>query len=133
MALIEWRDTFNTGNAAVDHEHREMIDLINDVHGRLAGGAPEVDDIEAFLGEINAKISAHFALEEHMMRNARYAKYQAHKDDHEALLDEIREIMATFDAEGLEAFESALSERLTTWFTEHFRTFDTDLHRVLGH
>ena len=30
MPLIEWRDEFNTGVAEVDHEHQELIALIND-------------------------------------------------------------------------------------------------------
>ena len=29
MTLIEWHAEFNTGVAEVDHEHRELVDLIN--------------------------------------------------------------------------------------------------------
>ena len=32
MALIEWRDDFKLGIASVDHEHEEMIRLINEAH-----------------------------------------------------------------------------------------------------
>ena len=35
MALIEWKAHYSVGVEAVDHEHREMIDLINDVHDNL--------------------------------------------------------------------------------------------------
>ena len=31
MKLIEWRDKFQLGIPAVDHEHRELINLINEL------------------------------------------------------------------------------------------------------
>ena len=30
MSLIEWKSEFSVGNAEVDHEHRELIDLIEE-------------------------------------------------------------------------------------------------------
>ena len=32
MPLLEWKDSYSVGIAAVDHEHRELIDLINTAH-----------------------------------------------------------------------------------------------------
>ena len=70
MALIEWRDEFSTGDPAVDHEHRELVELINELHGKLSSGDHSTEAVENFLGEIYLKITAHFALEERMMREA---------------------------------------------------------------
>lgn len=132
MALIEWREEFNTGDAGVDHEHRELVELINALHARLDEGAAR-DEVEGFLGEVYARISSHFALEERLMRSAGYSGYSEHKESHEALLDEIREIMIGYDAGAFEAFDADLAQRLNAWFSDHFSTFDTDLHRVLPH
>ena len=38
----------------------------------------------------------HFALEERIMRDSGYSEYEDHKDDHEELLDEIRDLMDGF-------------------------------------
>ena len=92
MSLIEWKDEFSVGVASVDFEHRELIDLINKLHG-LLGDDATLEQVAAMLGEIFAQISAHFALEEKYMRETRYPHYSDHKDDHEALLDELRSIM----------------------------------------
>ncbi len=35
MPLIAWHDKFETGDPGVDEEHREIIDLINQLHERL--------------------------------------------------------------------------------------------------
>ncbi|MBI3574766.1 MAG: hemerythrin-like metal-binding protein, partial [Gammaproteobacteria bacterium] len=51
MSLIEWDEKYSVGIAAVDHEHRELIGLVNEAHERLMrpGGEEAVMD---FLGEI---------------------------------------------------------------------------------
>ena len=132
MALIQWRDEYRTGDRSVDHEHRELIGLINALHEKLAGGGRSTEEVEEFLGEINVKISAHFALEERLMRGAGYEDYAAHKEDHEDLLDGIRDIMIGYDAGRYAEFEDTLSRALDGWFSNHFKTHDAKLHAVFG-
>ena len=127
MSLIEWKDDFSVGVASVDLEHRDLIDLINDLHSLMGEGAGQ-ERVVSSLGEIYAQISAHFALEEKFMRDTGYEAYADHKDNHEALLDELRDIMDRVEDDG-SYDEARLSRELETWFTEHFRTHDAKLHR----
>ena len=127
MSLIEWQDEFSVGVASVDLEHRELIDLINDLHD-LVGDNASADEVVSMLGETFAQISAHFALEEKFMRDSRYPLYEEHKTDHETLLDELRDIMDLVDVDG-QYDEQGLSQDMQRWFTEHFRTHDAKLHR----
>lgn len=130
MALIEWKENFNVGIAEVDFEHRELVNLINALHADLLASGDKGSILE-FLGEIYARISAHFALEEKVMREHHYDQYQAHKLDHERLLDDIRDLAD--DYEDAEMFnEAELSRRLTHWFVEHFKYMDARLHKELG-
>jgi hemerythrin-like metal-binding protein len=129
MSLIEWRPEFSVGNVAVDHEHRELIDLINSLHAGIQQGADR-DEVAAGLGEIYAQIAAHFALEEKIMRDAAYLDFAPHKEDHESLLDQLADIIHGVEASGGFA-EGELSSRLNHWFSEHFRTHDAKLHRQL--
>jgi hemerythrin len=131
MALIEWRADFATGVAEVDHEHQELVELINALHDQLQGGA-DPDATGAFLGEVFAKISAHFALEETVMRKHHYDEYAAHKAEHEALLDQIRDIMDDQEAGAYADAETALATAVRDWFINHFKTKDARLHRKLG-
>ena len=131
MALVEWKDEFAVGVASVDHEHRQLIQLINDLHASLAS-RPTKDAIALVLGEIHTKIAAHFALEERVMREHRYDQYEDHKGDHERLLDEIRDIMDRHEADAYFNYETALAMELRDWFAIHFRTKDARLHKTLG-
>ena len=127
MSLIQWKDEFSVGVASVDHEHRELIDLINELHA-LMGKNASADEVMSMLGEIFAQISAHFALEEKFMRDTRYPLLADHKQDHEVLLDELRDMMDLVEDDG-SYDETGLSQDLQRWFTEHFRTHDAKLHR----
>lgn len=131
MSLIEWRKEFETGIADVDHEHRELVDLINELHEAVRVDADR-DTISNFLGEVFARISAHFALEETVMRKHRYDEYEAHKAEHEKLLDEIRDIMDAHEASDSADYQSTLSTTIRDWFVNHFKNKDARLHRLLG-
>ena len=131
MALIRWRKEFETGVADVDHEHRELVDLINDLHDGIAEGRKR-EQIHEFLGEVFARVAAHFALEESIMRKHNYDEYEAHKAEHEALLDEIRDIMDSVENDPSENYRAALSGTVRDWFVNHFKSKDARLHKKLG-
>lgn len=130
MNLIEWKDEYSVGDASIDHEHQELIALINDIYARLRDPA-DAASVDDSLGEICSNIAAHFALEEHVMRKAQYPEYEAHKENHELLLDEIHELMDGF-ADDPQSGRELLQKELSDWFSTHFSTFDARLHRQLG-
>jgi hemerythrin-like metal-binding protein len=130
MKFIEWTDKFSVGIASVDHEHRQLIELIGAFQRKIEKDDC-IDTKLEFLGEIYAQISAHFALEEKLMREFQYERYEDHKADHEKLLDQLRDIMdATED--DLEIDNDTLSTKLETWFSRHFQEKDAHLHGKLG-
>jgi len=131
MSLIEWKDEFTIGIPSVDYEHRGMIALINQLHGKLAENA-DATTIATFLGEIHALISAHFALEEKEMRTLAYDRFEQHKEDHETLLEQIRDMMDELETGDSGEAIGNLGPRLNSWFTDHFRTHDAQLHRFLA-
>jgi hemerythrin len=130
MSLITWKDEFSVGVAAVDFEHRELIELINGLDAGMREYASQTTVVET-LGEIYARISAHFALEEKIMRKAGYDGFATHKHDHERLLDELLDVIDSVDDAG-HYDRAGLSRDLNRWFSDHFRTHDARLHRKLG-
>ncbi len=130
MTLIKWQPSFALGIPSVDHEHRELIGAINTVYDSMVDNLdPEI--IESCLEDIYADVSAHFALEERHMRDAGYEEYEAHKEQHEDLLDQIRSMMDLFE-EDPESGRVILQQELSDWFSIHFVTFDARLHHKLG-
>lgn len=128
MSLIEWSDDYSVGIPSVDHEHQELIQSINALIEAMRSNS-EPDDVIRALAEIYSQISAHFALEEKVMRDAGYAAYDEHKLDHEILLDELLELTDSID-DDCDYVENELSPSLDRWFSDHFRTHDAKLHKM---
>lgn len=130
MNLIEWKDEYSVGVPAIDQEHRELIGLINELYTCVSATGTDITVLD-FLGELYARIAAHFALEEKIMREADYDEYRDHKGDHERLLDDIRDLMDDYE-DGDYVDVERFGKRLDDWFSEHFRTRDARLHKRLG-
>jgi len=131
MKYLKWRDQYSVGVDSVDYEHQNLMDMINAIYAELEDQR-DIAEIEKTISDVHAEISAHFALEERLMRNAGYEEYAAHKDDHEELLDQIRGMMDAIENDPEPALD-VLSEKLSDWFSGHFATFDARLHSKLGH
>jgi len=131
MTLLEWRDEYSTGIASIDFEHKELISSINGFYEKSTiSGVDQSQTLDA-LGEIHALIESHFALEEAIMRDKSYPDYAPHKEDHDDLLEDIRDIMDDVE-EGNQNIGDSLGTRLSEWFANHFATLDKDLHGRLG-
>jgi len=129
MTRIEWKDEFATGLRDVDFEHQRLIAMINEVIAKLEEAQTD-QDLQARLGDIHARIAAHFALEETRMQEMNYPEFADHKADHERLLDDLREIMDEVWDRPVSEIETDLAARLDHWFSRHFQTFDARLHGV---
>ena len=129
--MIEWREEFSVGNDAIDRDHEHLIEQINQLY-ELLEQPMDILSIEHMLSNIQADISAHFALEELLMREANYVEYQAHKDDHQKLLDQIHDLAFSFE-EDHETGRVILVNQMSDWFSQHFSSFDMRLHAQLDH
>jgi hemerythrin len=130
MGLLHWEKRYGVGIEAVDHEHRELVDLINRLHEKATTQGSKMA-VLGFFGDLYKAISSHFALEERFMRERSYDQITQHKTDHERLLDEIRDIMEDYEISDL-LDERLLAQRLDAWFSRHFESHDARLHRALG-
>jgi len=129
MAQIEWGEEFSVGNAAVDQEHESLIGQINQIYEQL-NPPLDTDLIDSMLTDLQDEISTHFALEELLMQEAGFAGYEAHKQDHERLLDQIHDMVFHF-TEDPGSGRELLINRLSDWFSNHFKKFDARLHKQL--
>jgi hemerythrin-like metal-binding protein len=129
MALLEWKDEYATGIDDVDDEHKDLIDVINRLHELLLADDAKLT-VPAFFARLIDGVSAHFALEERIMGESAYPDREAHRADHERLLDEMRDLVEAFrQAEEVDSVDLAM--RLEPWFSQHFATHDLQLHTTL--
>jgi hemerythrin-like metal-binding protein len=125
---LQWQQRYAIGIPAVDHEHQELIRMINALVARVIEGS-DAKFVSESLGDILSAIGAHFALEEKIMRDRHYDQYFDHKADHDRLLDQLRDIMDDYEVHR-QINPAQLVTALDEWFSVHFRTRDARLHSL---
>ena len=88
MKTIEWRDEFNINVDEIDRQHRRMAELVNELH-RAAIEKEDASVVSGVLDELLAYTRHHFKTEERLMLEHEYPDYQAHKNEHDDLLDKL--------------------------------------------
>jgi len=116
MPYLEWNPAFDTGIGGIDYEHHRLVNMLNEIHELMRKDA-DPGEITAILADLHALASAHFALEEKIMRDQNYPGLAARRDTHYHLLDQVREIMDAYETGSYRAGES-LPATLKQWLME---------------
>ena len=120
---IEWNDSFLIGIEELDYEHKVLINDINRLHRELARH-DEKSEIEKCLGDIYARMQAHFALEEHVMKEHQYKFYDEHKREHERLLDSYSGYMMQVLNDTNVSSSHSIEVTLSHWVLNHILSSD---------
>ncbi len=129
MPLLEWQDEYRIGIKSLDYEHQDLFEQLSELHADLV---KHVDDtkIEDCLGRIYARVSAHFALEEKMMRESKFPNYHNHKEEHDEQLDSVTDAITGYLNDPSDASGEALEKQLSHWIIDHVLTSDKELEVI---
>ena len=122
MAKMSWDDSLNTGITIIDHQHRGIVDYINQLHDAALSDDRE-KTTEVFQGLINYTTS-HFAFEEELLEQNKYPLLGAHKRVHANFVNRIQKYYQAHQAGKNVA--KALSGELQIWLTSHIKNEDGD-------
>lgn len=125
MMLLEWSDTLQLGQAAMDDTHREFVELLN----RLGSAAEE--DLLARLDEFIAHTEAHFGQEEAWMEAMRFPPLACHRGEHDGVLETMREVRGRI-AGGETHYGPVLAKAIAEWFPLHAQSMDAVLALYIG-
>jgi hemerythrin len=124
--LFEWNDEYLIGIEELDYEHRDLINRLNELHGELTQH-DEKGKIEDCLREIQVRVVAHFALEEHFMVDNNFYNYAPHKKEHDDFLALIADLIEKFLADPELSYGDELEKQLQHWIVNHILTSDQEL------
>jgi hemerythrin-like metal-binding protein len=129
MSLTSLKDNFRTGIKGLDYEHRKLVGVMEAICYNFERAAA-TGTVSGWFGELYAQVSAHFALEEALMRKERYVAFEAHKADHERLLDQIRTMMESYEDGKCADCGLSLRACLEAWFAGHAKEMDAGLRNL---
>ena len=129
MAYLTWDAAHDTGIPGIDYEHRQLVQMLNDIHELIMKRAEPLR-IADRLADLYTLATAHFALEEKIMRDQKYPGLEERRDIHYRLLEQVREIMDAYETGSYQSSES-LPATLKQWLSEAMDV-DAKLFAELG-
>lgn len=127
MAEVQWgwSDRLSLPYPAMDETHQEFVELC---------AALSEDNPATFLQRLDALIEhsvAHFEQENTWMAETDFPPKGCHEQEHNAVLEIMREVRQRFEA-GDSELGTRLAEELPHWFEHHVDTMDNMLARHMA-
>lgn len=122
--LVEWSEELSVGIQEIDEQHKMLVDLLNQLHEAIhkRHGSEATRKI---LDELADYTRIHFAVEESLMRVLEYPDYEAHKREHEDLIQQMVDLKQKLDT-GTHSISFELLHFLKVWLTKHILESDKE-------
>jgi hemerythrin len=119
---IIWESKLDTGIDVIDHQHRRIVDYINDLEiAKAMGDKKKVTDV---IEQLIDYTQSHFGFEESMMEEAGYKFLKPHKKVHELFIKRVTDF--TMRAAKGEDIADELHSMLAKWLINHIASEDRD-------
>ena len=118
-----WSSEYETGNAAVDEQHKELFNLVQQVID--VGALDTKENIETVIGFLANYAVSHFAMEEALMVESKYPEYTQHKAIHDEFVQNVVAFINRLKTEGESvSVNDTINNFVTVWLKEHIMGSD---------
>lgn len=124
MPFIEWNEQLATGIDGFDHDHRQLVGLLNKAYDDFILGNPN-ENVADILNDMIRYAGHHFAAEEEWMLQNGYPRLSEHRDEHESFRTAVRELQEGYNL-GKEHISLEVLQFLKTWIRKHLLESDAD-------
>jgi len=127
--FFKWSPEYSVGIQTIDDQHLELVNILNRLF--VAVSKREGDKVIAeILDALTGYTQTHFALEERLLQQAKYKDFDAHKEEHRKLLEQLDQLCKKHLLEEKPIYFEMLNF-LRTWLKEHIQGVDTKYSAAL--
>jgi hemerythrin len=128
---MKWQARFETGDAAIDQQHKLLFDTTNQYRQVLEANAGEAS-YDLFLEALTLFIETHFSYEEECMFAHLCPAAKQNKREHEGFSLLIQKEHERFAAEGFDReIAESLLHKIDDWLESHIGRIDVQLKDYL--
>ena len=120
--IIEWNESYSVGVKQIDEEHKTIFSLINRLSTAISEnkGKEVLGDV---LLELKAYTVTHFQTEENLMKEKGFVGYDAHKAEHDDLIEQVVDLHERF-ASDVKVLNVEVIGFLVSWLNNHIAVTD---------
>lgn len=120
--FFRWTPEYSVGIQAIDDQHLELVNILNRLFVAVSKREGE-KVIAEILDALLNYTQVHFALEERLLQQAKYKDFDAHKQEHRKLLDQLDKLCKKHLLEERPIYFEMLNF-LKIWLREHILGVD---------
>ncbi len=120
--FVTWKDEYSVGIESIDNDHKMLLKLINQLQTSSLYYTGEDFDKEA-LNELIEYTKFHFAREEKMMEENGYPDFEAHRQQHRDMTEEVISRVKAYEADSEKTVDDLL-DYLKKWLINHINGTD---------
>lgn len=95
MSLINWEDRYSVKVPHLDQQHRQLVDLINQLYDAMRVGKGQ-HEMASILDQLIDYTGKHFSSEEAYMRRQAYPDFLEHQASHQRLTQQVLDFQAKY-------------------------------------
>lgn len=122
MSLIQWNDSFSVNVIGLDHQHKKLVLMINDLTDAMKAGKGK-DVLGKILDDLVCYSASHFKTEEKYFKQLKYPHAAEHKKEHVAFVQKVLEFKEEFD-QGRTTVSVSVLHFLSDWLQTHIKGAD---------
>jgi hemerythrin len=126
---VQLTSELELGHPAIDGQHRILLALANEVSLAIQTNLPE-HDVAMRLAILEDSTQTHFLSEEGLMLASGYDQYEAHKANHDYLMEQFQIARQQIES-GIISPSELLDFYIRAWATHHIVTFDVEFAKHL--
>ena len=120
---IIWDHKYDTGIAMIDDQHKELLQLINELHQACVSGQGVGDVFTGAMHRMVEYVHFHFGAEQQLLSKVKYPDYHEHKKQHDALIKNILDAAKDY-SEGKRFVPNNFVRTLKEWVFGHIAVSD---------
>ena len=124
VSIVSWESSFATGIELIDDQHRQLVDLTNELYKACRAGNNALQTaFKESMGKMVAYVRYHFSAELELLQCIKYPDYSAHKKEHDDLIKKILEAAQDYDS-GKKFIPNHFVRTLKDWVFGHIAVTD---------
>ncbi len=129
---IVWNDKLLVGVEVIDQQHKELVELINNMINSILRGEGR-ETLSQAIAFLETYVSKHFSTEEVIMTDTGYPEYALHAGQHILFVERFHILKDRFDSEGITSeLILDLNRHLVQWFVNHILGTDKRLGEYIA-
>lgn len=127
--MLSWNDFPKVDCEFMNHDHKECIELIQELVANCdkhVQGVITDEALMAGLDQLKQHLIDHFQREEQAMQETQFPPYYVHKTEHDSVLQEFDMIFKRWQGDkNTEALKRYVERNMQNWLETHALTMDT--------